>query len=126
MPGLDVAGLARQRWLLPPEDHPITRRVELAFSQAGVAPPERRVEALYSMSLLRLIAEGGLICAMDEEMLADGLLEHRLFALPDLLNLSPVTLFAIERGGLSGSATTRRLLALLDQQSPPANLRRSA
>lgn len=93
---INAEQLAAQRWLLPSRDHAVTRRVDMAFSQLGLSPPTQRVEGIYSACLFPLIAQGSVLTIIDEGQAPDGLLEQKLFALPDLLNLAPIVVFAAE------------------------------
>src|SRR5690606_24845876 len=62
---IDAQTLSKQRWLLPAAGHPISRRVDLAFSQLGVAPPAQRIEAEHSPLLLSLLTSGSALAAID-------------------------------------------------------------
>ena len=123
---IDAETLSAQRWLLPSAGHPITRRVELAFSQLGVAPPEQRIEAEHSPLLLSLLSQGCAVAAIDMELAAEGLLEQGLFALPKVLDLAPVTVFLAEPAHRRPGTAIDRLHDLLQHPaSEVAGLRRA-
>lgn len=115
---IDPQTLSEQRWLLPAAGHPVTRRVDLAFSQRGIAPPAQRIEAEHSPMLLSLLASGSVVGAIDAELAAEGLQQQRLIALPDIIDLEPVTVFAAEPLHRRPDALISRLSTLLQQ---PAN-----
>lgn len=53
-----LADLVKERWCLPPPDHPVGALVMKAFNRAGLTPPERTVTMASAQCTSNLVAHG--------------------------------------------------------------------
>ena len=63
---IEPAAAADQLWVLPPPGHAITHRLELAFSQIGVAPPARRLVTESVLCIFEFLTEMDMLTVVDE------------------------------------------------------------
>ena len=61
---LKLAALAREQWIMPTPEAAYRRRLDAAFRQAGVEPPQRIVESLSILTNTMLVQETDMLAVM--------------------------------------------------------------
>jgi DNA-binding transcriptional LysR family regulator len=80
-----LGDLAREMWIVPAPDAPYRRRLDAAFRQAGVAPPQRLVESV-SVAVNKMLVQRSDMLAVMPRTVA------REYAALGLLRVLPVKL----------------------------------
>jgi DNA-binding transcriptional LysR family regulator len=67
-PGLTLADLARENWVMQPGSTPMRQAVEAAFAKAGLDMPRHSVETVSMLATASLLAQTGMIGAVPDSI----------------------------------------------------------
>jgi DNA-binding transcriptional LysR family regulator len=106
-------------WILYPTGTPIRDRIDRAFAEASLLPPEDRVETTSMPTFLRLLQNGQTIAVLPESMIQSPVNEGHLKKLTSDLSVEPLAYGLIYRKGESLPPTARLFADTLIEQNLP-------
>lgn len=105
-------------WALPPRGHLARRRMDEAFMERGLQPPQPRLENTFNLSAFRLIAECGLLTPCTSYVL-NMLVNDRMMVLDVQDFFWERQIGVLSRQGLSMAPLAQDLLRMITQDALP-------